>query len=113
MHTKWFQRAIGEGQGLTYGDRVGEVEILQDLRVFSCRADGEDLVVSLYGGTTCACGSVRWEGGMGRSRLRQLRRWRDEGTPVTYIRRGTTVTLVDEDALIRGALPEGLTIPPD
>jgi hypothetical protein len=89
------------------------VEILQGLRVYSCGSDGGDLVVSLYGGHTCACGSVRWEGGMARSRLRQLRRWRDEGTLVTYVRRGSMVTLVDEDALIRGALPDWASSPPD
>ncbi|HEY2430314.1 MAG TPA: hypothetical protein VGI06_15345 [Acidimicrobiales bacterium] len=89
------------------------VEILQGLRVLSCAADGPDLLVSLYGGQTCACGSVRWEGGMARSRLRQLRRWRDEGTLVTYVRRGTTVTLVDEFALLRGALPDWASNPPD
>jgi len=95
---------------------MDEVEILQDLRVFSCEADGPDLVVNLYGGKTCACGTVRWERGMARSRLRQLRRWRDEGTPVTYVRRGANVTLVDEAALIREALPEWVTrqaTPPD
>ena len=92
---------------------VDGVEILQGLRVFSCRGEGDDLVVSLYGGTTCACGSVRWEGGLARSRLRQLRRWRDEGTPVTYVRRGSTVTLVDEGALIREALPDWESLPPD
>ena len=90
-----------------------EVEILQGLRVFSCGADGPDLLVSLYGGSTCACGSVRWEGGMARSRLRQLRRWRDCATPVTYVRRGSTVTLVDEFALIQEALPDWASLPPD
>jgi len=89
------------------------VEILQDLRVFSCAVDGPDLVVSLYGGKTCACGSVRWERGVARSRLRQLRRWRDEGTAVTYVRRGSTVTLVDEAALLRDALPSWASTPPD
>jgi len=92
---------------------MGEVEILQGLRVFSCAAEGADLVVSLYGGDTCACGSVRWEGGMARGRLRQLRRWQEDGTPVTYVRRGATVTLVDEHALIQGALPEWAASPPD
>jgi len=92
---------------------MDQVEILQGLRVFSCAADGADLLVSLYGGQTCACGSVRWEGGMARSRLRQLRRWRDDGTLVTYVRRGTTVTLVDEFALIQGALPDRASSPPD
>ncbi len=88
------------------------MEILQGLRVFSCEADGRDLLVSLYGGSTCACGSVRWEGGMARSRLRQLRRWREEGTAVTYVRRGANVTLVDERALIEEALPDW-SLPPD
>ena len=92
---------------------MGEVEILQGLRVFACSADGPDLLVSLYGGPTCACGSVRWEGGMARARLRQLRRWRDEGTAVTYVRRGSTVTLVDEFALLRDALPDWEASPPD
>jgi hypothetical protein len=92
---------------------VDEVEILQGLRVFSCGADGLDLLVSLYGGQTCACGSVRWEGGMARARLRQLKRWRDDGTPVTYVRRGSTVTLVDEFALLQGALPDQASLPPD
>lgn len=113
MDTKWSERAIGDRPAVSYLERVGEVEILQGLRVYSCRAEGDDLIVSLYGGATCACGSVRWEGGMARSRMRQLRRWRDEGTSVTYIKRGTTVTLIDEGALLRGALPDGLSLPPD
>jgi hypothetical protein len=92
---------------------MGDVEILQGLRVFSSAADGADLIVSLYGGDTCACGSVRWEGGMARARLRQLRRWQEDGTPVTYVRRGATVTLVDEKALLQGALPEWAVSPPD
>ena len=91
---------------------MGEVEILQGLRVLSCAADGPDLLVSLYGGTTCACGSVRWQKGMARGRLRQLRRWRDDGTPLTYVRRGKTVTLVDEEALLRDALPEWSDLTP-
>lgn len=86
-----------------------QVEVLQDLRVLTCANDGRDLVVSLYGGPTFACGSVRWLNGNSRARLRQLRRWRDEGTPLTYVRRGSTVTLVDEDALIRDALPDWST----
>lgn len=87
---------------------VGEtIEILQGLRVLACGSDGADLLVSLYGGPTCACGSVRWFGGNSRARLRQLRRWRDEATPLTYVSRGGTVSLVDEYALLHDALPEG------
>ena len=87
---------------------MGEpIEILQGLRVLACGADGSDLVVSLYGGATCACGSVRWYGGSSRARLRQLRRWRDDATSLTYVRRAETVSLVDEDALLQDALPEG------
>lgn len=84
---------------------VDDVEVLQGLRVLMCEGDGRDLVVSLYGGATFACGAVRWLNGNSRSRLRQLRRWRDAGTAVTYVRRGSTVTLVDEVALMRDALP--------
>ena len=91
---------------------MDDMEILQGLRVLSCDGDGDDLVVSLYGGKTCACGSVRWEGGLDRARLRQLRRWRDEATQVTYVRRGGTVTLIDEAALIRDALPSWAVSPP-
>ena len=83
---------------------VDEVEVLQGLRVLTCDGEGRDLVVSLYGGPTFACGAVRWLNGNSRVRLRQLRRWRDTGTAVTYVRRGSTVTLVDEEALVRDAL---------
>ncbi|GAC1312308.1 MAG: hypothetical protein NVSMB12_02040 [Acidimicrobiales bacterium] len=90
---------------------VEEVEVLQGLRVLTCDGDGRDLVVSLYGGPTFACGAVRWLSGNSRARLRQLRRWRDAGTAVTYVRRGATVTLVDEDALLRDALRDGRPSP--
>ena len=87
--------------------RIDESALLQDLRVFDAHAEGNDLVVALYGGASNACEVVRFRFSDMTEREQQLRRvlrWRRAGSPLALLRYGTTTALLDERALLERAM---------
>jgi len=94
--------------GRAEGGRVREaIEVMQGVRVFAVACVGEELRVDLYGGGDCACGTLTYRFADRRERQVRaalVRRWRDRGTPLTYVSRGGTATLMDERAVLADAL---------
>lgn len=86
----------------------GDIEVIQNVRVFGVESQGEDeLRVDLYGGDDCACGTLLYRFPNRRERkdrLALLRRWCAEATPLTYVSRDESATLLDELALLSDAL---------
>lgn len=86
---------------------AGEIEVIQNLRVFGVESVGEELRVDIYGGTDCVCGSLLYrfpDAGELEERLELLRTWRDESTAVTYVCRENAGSLLDERSLVADAL---------
>ena len=82
--------------------------LLSDLRVFDVSVDGNDVIVSVYGGGSNACGAVRFalpDSGERRRYARLARGWLDDDVPVTLRQNGDDATLVNERALLDRALP--------
>jgi hypothetical protein len=78
------------------------VEVLQGVLVLGARVEGELVHVDLYGSASNICGSVRFTFADRRQRddmVGQLEDWAASGTPLTYVQRGTSVTLQDDAAL--------------
>ena len=78
------------------------VEVLQGVLVLGARVEGELVHVDLYGSPSNICGSVRFTFEDKRQRLEmvtQLEEWAATGTPLTYVQRGSSVTLQDDTAL--------------
>jgi hypothetical protein len=87
--------------------RIGESELVQDLRVLAVVEDGDDLLVSVYGGVVKACGLVRFTFGDADERRTQrarLDRWRTEERPVTLLATGDSVRLFCERTALARAL---------
>lgn len=83
------------------------IEVIQNVRVFGIECEGDELRVDLYGGDDCACGTLIYRFGDRRERRERaalLRRWCEAGTPLTYVSRDDTATLLDEMALLTDAL---------
>ena len=83
------------------------MDLVQDLRVFAVVEDGDDLLVSIYGGAERCCGLVRFtfdEPRERRSQLARLTRWRDEGRTVSLLTTEDTVRLFCERAAFERAL---------
>jgi hypothetical protein len=81
--------------------------LLCDLRVFDVTVEGDDVIVSVYGGSANACGAVRFTlpENAERQRYAQLARgWVRENVPVTLRQTGGDATLVNERALLDRAL---------
>ena len=86
--------------------RIDESELLQDLRVVDAHAEGEEVVVALYGGAANAGEVVRFRFGdqaERESQLRRVLRWRRAAAPLALLRYGTTTALLDERALLERA----------
>ena len=84
-----------------------EIEVLQDLSILRVEECDGLLVVDVYGGVDDACGSVRYSYDDPKEMARHaktLNRWRENNTRVTYVRRGDSVALVDDRALLEDAL---------
>ena len=84
-----------------------EIEVIQDLRVFDFEQDGDELRVDIYGGEDCVCGTLIYrfaDPGEHRERARLLRQWRDHHTPVTFVARESSGSLLDERSLFSDAL---------
>ncbi|MEO6121240.1 MAG: hypothetical protein ABIW46_06005 [Acidimicrobiales bacterium] len=83
------------------------IEVIQNVRVFGVECEGDELRVDLYGGDSCACGTLIYrfrDRGERRKRAALLRRWCDSSTPLTYVSRDDTATLLDELALLSDAM---------
>jgi len=86
-----------------------EIEIIQNLLVFAVESDGDELRVDIYGGGDCVCGTLIYRFSDRREhteRTEVLRRWCEEGTPVTYVRREGSAALLDEVALLSDAMAD-------
>lgn len=84
-----------------------DIEVIQNLFVFDVMVEGEEVKVDIYGGADCVCGTLIYRFADRRERAeraRVLSRWRDEETPVTYVRRQGSAALMDELALLAEAL---------
>ncbi|HUR50953.1 MAG TPA: hypothetical protein VMZ11_02400 [Mycobacteriales bacterium] len=78
------------------------VEILQGVLVLGTLVDGADVHVDLYGSASNICGSVRFTFEQTAQRddmVAQLEEWAGSGTSLTYVQRGSSVTLQDDTAL--------------
>ena len=67
--------------------------------MYAVVTDGDDLLVSVYGGEVNACGLIRFTFADARERasqLRRLTRWRDEGRTVSLLTTDDTVRLFCE-----------------
>ena len=86
---------------------MGEIEVIQNLRVFAIERDGREVRVDVYGGAEMVCGSLTYTFAtvsVARDRARLLARWRDGGVLVTYVCRDGTASLMDESAVLDDAL---------
>ena len=84
-----------------------ETMVVQDLALCGIEVDGDDVVVGLYGGSGNACGSVRFtfpDADVRERRAAQLRRWDRDGTRLTLVARGTTISLVNDRTVLERAL---------
>jgi hypothetical protein len=87
-----------------------EVEVLQGVIVLGAHIDGDDVHVDVYGSTSNICGSVRFTFADPVQRtdmVAQLEHWAEDGTPLTYVQRGSSVTLQDDSALFGDPLGAG------
>jgi hypothetical protein len=83
------------------------IEVIQNLLIFGVEIDGDELRVDIYGGGDCVCGTLIYtfaNRSEREERAELLGRWRDAGTPVTYVRREGSAALMDEVALLSDAL---------
>lgn len=83
------------------------IEVIQNLIIFGVEIDGDELRVDIYGGADCVCGTLIYtfaNRSEREERAELLGRWRDAGTPVTYVRRDGSAALMDEVALLSDAL---------
>lgn len=81
--------------------------MLDGVRLLGVTVEGSDVLVDVYGSEDNACGSVRYhfpDRRQRRSSVNVLRRWAAEDTTVTMVTNGSTVTLLDERALLERAL---------
>ena len=88
--------------------RIGESDLVQDLRVLAVVEDGDDLLVSVYGGAVKACGLVRFtfrDDAERHAQRARLERWKTEERPVTLMATGDSLRLFCE----RTALARGLS----
>lgn len=86
-----------------------EYEVFQEVLILAVEEAADELVVDIYGGDGSVCGSVTYEISepeVRRRRAETLRGWCDRGVPLTYVRRGGSVALMDEAALLAGSLDE-------
>lgn len=84
-----------------------DIEVIQNLLVFGVDSEGEELRVDIYGGDDCVCGTLIYrftDPTELAERAELLRRWCDQATPVTYVRRDGSAALMDELSLLTDAL---------
>ena len=79
------------------------MELHRGLRVLSVEVSGHEVRADVYGGEGRVCGTVLYRMATelaARRRAVVLRRWARRGTPVTYVRNGTSASLVDEQGFL-------------
>lgn len=79
--------------------RFEESDLLQGLLVLAASEQGEDVVVSVYGGRENVCGTVRFTFGDRAERarsLRVLRRWSERDVAVSLLSSGDQMSLFCE-----------------
>lgn len=77
------------------------------LRVLGVEVNGTVVRADVYGGVEFVCGTVLYEMAdvaAARRRAAVLRRWARRGTPVTYVRRGSAASLLDEQGYLAASL---------
>ena len=72
--------------------------------VLGAESDGGDVLVDVYGSTSNVCGSIRFTSAGTAEMLARLQAWAEAETPLTYVRRGRSVTLQDDASLYGGQL---------
>ena len=86
------------------------LEVLQGVLVLGVSVAGKDLLVDVYGSTSHVCGSVRFTvpGRLVRRRpAALLRRWAEEGRPLTLVQNRARVSLQDDAAVYGTRLGAG------
>ena len=79
------------------------MELHRGLRVLAVEVAGCDVRADVYGGTGSVCGTVLYKmptEAAARRRAAVLRRWARKGTIVTYLRSGSSASLVDEQGYL-------------
>ena len=78
-------------------------EVLQDLLILSVTRQGSDLHVDLYGGPENVCAAVPFtfdSPGACDEHFATLVEWEQAGTPVTFVRHGSHITLVNDQIVL-------------
>jgi hypothetical protein len=78
------------------------VEVLTDVVVLGTTVEGTDVLVDVYGSASNICGSVRFtftDPTKHSEMTALLTGWALSGTPLTFVRRGTAVSLQDDQQL--------------
>lgn len=78
------------------------VEVLTDVVVLGTTVEGDDVLVDLYGSAANICGSVRFtfsDPVEHRDMAALLEAWASSGKPLTFVRRGASVSLQDDKQL--------------
>jgi hypothetical protein len=89
------------------GRVVQDYEVIEQLRVAFVDVIDEEVIVDLYGGVEPLCGTIRYrfaDRAERKAHRDALVRWAAEGTVLTYVRRGSQVSLVDDAAVLRRGL---------
>ena len=84
-----------------------DYEVIEQLRVAFVDVIDEEVIVDLYGGVEPLCGTIRYrfaDRAERKAHRDALVRWAAEGTVLTYVRRGSQVSLVDDAAVLRRGL---------
>ena len=88
-------------------ERIGESDLVQDLRVLAVVERGDDLLVSVYGGRKATCGLVRFTFSEPTERDAQrgrLERWKAEERPVSLLTTGHSLRLFCERTALARSL---------
>jgi hypothetical protein len=89
------------------GRVVQDYEVIEQLRVAFVDVIDEEVIVDLYGGVEPLCGTIRYrfaDRAERKAHRDALVRWAADGTVLTYVRRGSQVSLVDDAAVLRRGL---------
>jgi hypothetical protein len=98
---------MGTHDGSDFGSQA---EVLQGVLVLGAVVDGDDVHVDVYGSASNICGSVRFtfaDADRRADMVSQLEEWAADGTALTYVQRGSSVTLQDDSALYGDPLGAG------
>jgi hypothetical protein len=85
-----------------------DFSVVADLRILSVEVSDDDVFVDLVGGEPPRCASVRYRFRSDErdENVETLRHWCLSGTPVTFVDRGSEVSLVDSTRLLQRLLAD-------